>query len=102
MSVRILYDADREYAVLYCSTSMWAFGPVFTHEPTTDEHERMDAQDLAQSFLDWLETTANFGQYEQSLIGAPRRDARLLTEAGLSAAYADWLVYVHQENEVQS
>lgn len=30
------------YAVLYCSVSMWAFGPVFA-----DENQ-------AQEFLDWL------------------------------------------------
>lgn len=95
MSVRILYDADRDYAVMYCSTSMWAFGPIFSSE------DEGDAQQRAEAFLEWLERLSNFGQYEQSLIGAPRRDARLLTEAGLSAAYADWLVYTHQP-EVQS
>ena len=46
MGVRIIQgklDGDsRGYAVLYCSTSMWAFGPVFE-----DEFQ-------AQEFLDWL------------------------------------------------
>ena len=45
MGVRIIESnrAMDNYAVLYCSTSMWAFGPVF--------HEGYDE---AQAFLDWL------------------------------------------------
>ncbi len=47
MGVRILTDGDN--AVLYCSTSDWAFGPVFS----ADTHGR-DAAYMAQRFLDWL------------------------------------------------
>ena len=44
MSVRILYSADDDYATLYCSTSMWSFGPIFCG----------DAQKQAEAFLRWL------------------------------------------------
>jgi hypothetical protein len=43
MGVRILSgDKPWDGAVLYCSVSMWAFGPVFENE------------DQAQEFLNWL------------------------------------------------
>ena len=42
MGVRILEDHTSGDAVLYCSTSMWAFGPIFENH------------DEAQGFLDWL------------------------------------------------
>jgi hypothetical protein len=86
MGVRILYDAHREQAVLYCSTTDWAFGPVFYR---TDNIE-YDAHDRAQAFLNWLDTTADYAKYEKTQIGT-RRDARLLTDAGMQAAYSDFL-----------
>ncbi len=42
MGCRILEGENQEGAVLYCSTTGWAFGPLF-----------IDTDD-AQSFLDWL------------------------------------------------
>lgn len=45
MGVRTIFDRSEELAALYCSTSGWAFGPIF-HGPAADEQ--------AQSFLDWL------------------------------------------------
>ena len=84
MSVRILYDAAEESAVLYCSTSMWAFGPLFTQD---DDHE---AVERAEAFLKWLDEAAPYASYEKTQIGS-RRDARLLTDAGMQAAYSDWL-----------
>jgi hypothetical protein len=44
MGVRIIEDKDTDMAVLYCSTSLWAFGPIFA------------GRDEAQEFLDWLES----------------------------------------------
>ena len=42
MGVKILTDKDEGISCLYCSTSGWAFGPIF--------YEDEDPQD----FLDWL------------------------------------------------
>jgi len=42
MGVRIIEDRHSGAAVLYCSSSMWAFGPVFENE------------DEALRFLRWL------------------------------------------------
>jgi len=45
MACRILVDRDNdEMAVFYCSTTMWAFGPI------------MDGWDEAAAFLNWLPT----------------------------------------------
>lgn len=44
MGVRILQGDDYDGACLYCSVSMWAFGPIFENH------------DQAQEFLDWLST----------------------------------------------
>ena len=66
MGVRIIqgrFDGDsRGYAVLYCSTSMWAFGPVFE-----DEFQ-------AQEFLDWLPD-----------------DPRSYSDALLESKHVEWL-----------
>lgn len=66
MGVRILQgDGTYDGAVLYCSTTMWAFGPVF------------EDREQAQAFLDWLDPT----------------DPRRLSDAELEAKYGDFLVY---------
>lgn len=69
MGVRILTDTQSDYpqAVLYCSTSDWAFGPVFSGN---GEH---DAEERAAAFLRWLPD-----------------DPRRLTESELETAYATW------------
>jgi len=87
MSVHILTDSTGETAAMYCSTSDWAFGPVFNCK---DGH---DADDRAELFLRWLKAVPTWDCYEQV---APRlfrgeRDPRVLTESGLERAYADWL-----------
>jgi hypothetical protein len=71
MGVRILTDnsGSRTQAVLYCSTSDWAFGPVF-QESNDGEH---DATERAEAFCRWLV-----------------RDPRPLTDVELAAAYTDW------------
>lgn len=50
MSVRLITDGD--HAALYCSTSEWAFGPVFSSDG------KRDAQQMAERFLRWLPSDA--------------------------------------------
>jgi hypothetical protein len=68
MSVRILHDEADEQAVLYCSTTGWAFGPVFGASDDKDARER------AEAFLRWLVT-----------------DARELSDSALANRYGEWL-----------
>lgn len=64
MGVRIMTGANEsDGAVLYCSTSMWAFGPIFE-----------DAES-AQAFLEWLGT-----------------DPRLLTDSQLERKHSEWMI----------
>jgi hypothetical protein len=67
MSVRILHDEADEQAVLYCSTTGWAFGPVFGASDDKDARER------AEAFLRWLVV-----------------DARDPSEKELERRYSDW------------
>jgi hypothetical protein len=71
MGCRILHDRDADLAVLYCSTSDVAFGPVFTDS----EHGEQDASERAAAFLRWLPC-----------------DPRRLDEPELLARYQAWLV----------
>lgn len=53
MGVRILVDSDYYSggaAVLFCSTSDWAFGPVIMESESGD----FDARQMAELFLKWL------------------------------------------------
>ena len=85
MGVHIAHDRDKDVAILYCSTTDWAFGPVFTDE---DGH---DADERAEAFLRWLATTDRWSTYEQEPFSDSRRqDPRRLNDKGLSAAYGDW------------
>jgi hypothetical protein len=61
MGVRIVEDVGADMAVLYCSTSMWAFGPVF------------EDSEQAEDFLDWLPM-----------------DARTLSNSELEAKHDEW------------
>lgn len=84
MGCRILHDRDGDMATLYCSTSDWAFGPVFQAD---DEH---DADERAEAFCEWLKTAPKWRDYEKTIsFGVP--DPRELTEAGMQAAYSDFL-----------
>lgn len=68
MGVRILHDTRSDEACLYCSTSDWAFGPVFQAEGHRSAEER------AEAFLRWL-----------------RIDPREITDqAALERKYAEW------------
>ena len=70
MGVRVISDTETGESALYCSTTMWAFGPVFS-----------DA-DQAEAFLDWMEPT----------------DVRSLTDQALTARYLDFLVRLPTQN----
>ncbi len=71
MGVRILNNEADDLAVIYCSTSDVAFGPVF-YEDSGDEGDR-SASEKAEEFLDWLPV-----------------DPRTLSESELAAKYNEW------------
>lgn len=80
MAVRIMYNDEN--AVLYCSTTDWAFGPLFSGD---DEHS---AEERAQLFLDWLP-----------------QDAREYEDNELEKKYNEWLtkekeLWTVKENEM--
>ncbi len=81
MSVHILHSREQDQACLFCSTSDFAFGPVFSRGHGKDADER------AEAFLRW------FDQYYESpaawMLG--RKDIRNLTEPQISTAYSAWL-----------
>lgn len=92
MAIHILYDDHGEVgeAVLVCSTSGTAFGPVFSDDPDDCEH---DARARAEAFLRWLESDrCDWARYEKHpSFGRRGRDVRDLTEAAIESAYGDWL-----------
>ena len=50
MGVRIIEDKEERMAVLYCSTTMWTFGPVFYENDSGDK----SAGEMALAFVRWL------------------------------------------------
>lgn len=80
MGVRVVYDVNQGVALLYCSTSLTAFGPVF-----------MGAEALqdAWAFLDWVSGPGVDYADEQ---GIRHRDGdpRTFTPDGLARVYAQW------------
>jgi len=88
MGCRIIHDRDQNYAVLYCSTTMRTFdGPIFSD---SEDHAH-DAEERAEAFCRWLDSTDTWWQYERHALLSGRRDPRQLTAAGLERAYSDWL-----------
>ncbi len=87
MGCLILSDRDSQQAALYCSTTEWAFGPIFG-----DDREH-DASERAEAFLRWLTVTPLWPQFEQvaTFLDRGKHDARELSDAGLARAYAEWL-----------
>jgi len=58
MGVHTLYDSEEGQAVMFCSTSGWAFGPVFKDEhakEVPEDCEMLDARALIDIFLFWLQ-----------------------------------------------
>jgi hypothetical protein len=84
MACHIAHDRQANLALLYCSTTDWAFGPVFLD---TDDH---DAAERAEAFLRWLQETDAWPRFEKEPLQTGGRDPRLLTESGLQAAYTAW------------
>jgi len=91
MGCRILHDTKDNIATFYCSTSCWTFpAPVFSDGDDSAGHFH-DAEERAQAFLRWLDTTDTWFQYErEALVASGRRDPRQLTERGMERAYSDW------------
>jgi hypothetical protein len=69
MGVRILHGQCS--AVLYCSTTDWAFGPVFGD---TDTH---DAEERAELFCEWLHENYHV-------------DPRALEDSALESKYVEF------------
>lgn len=75
MGIRIINgDGPYDGACLYCSTSMWAFGPVFK------DHSE------AEDFLDWI---------------GDGKDLRLMTDKELEGHYLDYLTSREEEKQEQ-
>jgi hypothetical protein len=59
MGLRIIVGNEqgchREHAVLFCSTSQWAFGPVFDSEEDADEFIKWLPRDAREYTADELE-----------------------------------------------
>lgn len=69
MGVRILHDARADEALLFCSTSCWGFGPVFSAK------DHRSAEERAEAFLRWLVI-----------------DPRTITDqSALERKYSEWL-----------
>lgn len=91
MGVRVLANRDDTMACLYCSTSDWAFGPVFLGE------RGGGAEDLALEFLGWL--LAYRAPPGDLASGRDwNGDARRLTDAGLARARDAWLAERSADN----
>lgn len=72
MATRILEDSDTDRAVLYCSTTMWAFGPVIY------SFKHLDASEVAGRFV----------QYVAKVYGC---DIRKLSSSEQDEAYHEFL-----------
>lgn len=82
MGCRILEEREDGRAVLYCSTTGWAVGPVFR------------SYEQAQKFLDWLRDTPN---EEKTVLGLSKSDPRNYTESVLERLYSRFLMEVPDE-----
>lgn len=78
MSIRILHDTDQGIACLYCSTSGFAFGPIFE-----GHDDGRTAFEMAELFLSSL-----------------RRDARCYSPEALADMHAAWARTAYQEVEL--
>ena len=80
MAVHILHDVRSDEAVLYCSTSDWAFGPVFHYENHRSADER------AEAFLRWLD-----GRKPREGWAFGKFDVRFFGQPELEREYIAWL-----------
>jgi len=81
MGCRIL-KGEEGRAVLYCSTTDWAFGPVFW------------SYEQAERFLAWLRETPN---EEKTLMGLSKSDPRSYEESALERLYSRFCREDHDE-----
>jgi hypothetical protein len=82
MGVRILSDRETGVACLYCSTTQWAFGPLF------------ESREDAEEFLAWVRSRSagEWAKYDKFKVDDTGRcDPRMLTDSGLKHAVSDWL-----------
>jgi len=90
MSVAIIEDKDQENAVLYCNTTDWAFGPVFSegdaYEDWPDSWKLKTAGEVAEAFLKWN------GQ----------RDVRTMTDSELALKVSAFIAGVSHEFVTES
>lgn len=78
MSVRTVHEVAAGVACLYCSTTGWAFGPVF------------NSRDEAEDFLAWLEA----GELAGALDSA---DPRRYRDQELARLHGEWEADVEYE-----
>lgn len=83
MGVRIIEDKDHGESVLYCSTSMVAFGPVFNDRETCEE------------FLEWFPENApepkGAGKFVYERDSRRRKDPRLYPDQEIMSLYGKFL-----------
>lgn len=75
MSVEIIYDPESEQAALFCNSSGWAFGHIFSrvHQNGWD----LDAKEAAEGFLTWHQD--NY-----------QTDPRKISEPTFQGRFLDW------------
>lgn len=83
MAVCILHDTRADMAAIYCSTSDFAFGPVFSSDHGKSSEER------AAAFLRWIDANPRPNGISKTF---GRFDVRHLNDQEMSLAYSDWLV----------
>ena len=91
MAVEIIHDVRRSTAAIYCTTSDWAFGPVFTG-PGCDQ----DAQD----FLAWIARSPDCSLMNP--FGVDGTDARDYTDSGLQRMYGRWQQAADKYGQVEA
>lgn len=79
MGVHTLIDRKNNQAAMFCSTSDWAFGPVFSDSDTHDAADRVD------SFLRFLKI-----------------DPRILDETELEQKYGEWRAQEDKQWELEA
>ena len=80
MGVRILEGDKGRMACFYCSTSDWAFGPVFL------DYENQLAGDLAEGFFNWHKE--KYGT-----------DLRLVKDSDLESRYGEWIILTQSKEK---
>jgi len=79
MGIETVTDYETGYQVMYCNTTMWAFGGIFyTHD---DED--------AMGFLKWHEKVY------------PKRDVRTLSDETLQDRVSDWRAQMKAEKALE-